>query len=132
MNKSIVSRRLLRYGGIAVVVALALYLLWVGLHGVGSAEILAGICLVLLIGGMIYLRQSDVRADANIARRIRAEYSSEAQPQVFAIYQHLKTKELEYLFLKILDDAKGDLKEVTKLAGVAESAGWKAFLENHW
>jgi hypothetical protein len=41
-------------------------------------------------------------------------------------------KELEYLFAKVLDDAKGDMREVKKLAAVAESIGWKAFLENRW
>ena len=43
-----------------------------------------------------------------------------------------RTKELEGLFLKILDDARGDVEQVKKLAALAESVGWKAFLENKW
>jgi hypothetical protein len=81
---------------------------------------------------MGYIRRVDVNADRNMVKRIRAEYPSESQPQVFEIYNHLKTKELEHLFSKVLDDAKGDLNQVKKLAGIAENVGWKAFLENHW
>ena len=132
MYTSIQSKRLLKYAGIPIVIALVLYLIWDGSNGLGTGEILAGICLVLFIGAMTYLRQSDITADRDIAQRIKAEYSTESQPQVFEIYNHLKTKEIEYLFSKVLDEAKGDVKEVKKLAGIAESVGWKSFLENHW
>lgn len=130
MNRSIWSRRLLRYVGIPLVIILVLYLLWDGLVGIG--DLIAGIALVLAVAAMIYLKGSEIKADKAIAQRIRTEFSSESQPQVLELYNHLKTKELEYLFLKVLDDAKGDLNEVKKLSGLAESVGWRAFLENHW
>jgi hypothetical protein len=132
MSNSLWSKRLLRYGGIALVIAVLLYLVWVGSNGWDFSTICAGVGLVLFVAAMIYLKQMDIKADRNIAQRIRAEYSSESQPQVFEIYDHLKTRELEYLFLKVLDDAKGNLNEVKKLAALAESIGWKAFLENRW
>lgn len=39
---------------------------------------------------------------------------------------------MEGLFSKILDDGNGDAGKVKKLASVAESIGWKAFIENQW
>ncbi len=48
------------------------------------------------------------------------------------LYDQLKAKELEYLFQKVLDDAHGNLDEARKLTGLAESIGWKAFLETRW
>lgn len=132
MNINAWSKRLLRVIGIPLAIVLVLYLIWSGLNGWGSSDIVAGIGLVLVAGAMIYYKQLEIKADGNVAQRIRTEYSSEVQPQVFEIYQHLKTKELEYLFSKVLDDAKGDLNKVKKLAGLAESIGWKAFLENRW
>jgi len=74
----------------------------------------------------------EIKAEANVTRRIKAEYSAELQPQVFEIYERLKLKELEGLFLKILDDSRGDVKKVRELASLVESVGWKAFIENHW
>ena len=81
---------------------------------------------------MLYLRRVEIKAEANVTRRIKAEYSAEIQPQVFEIYERLKLKELEGLFLKILDDSRGDVKKVRELASLVESVGWKAFIENHW
>jgi hypothetical protein len=74
----------------------------------------------------------EIKAEANVTRRVKAEYSAELQPQVFEIYEHLKLKELEGLFLKILDDSHGDVKKVRELVNLAENVGWKAFIENHW
>jgi hypothetical protein len=132
MNASVWSKRLLKYVGIPLVAGLVLYLLWDGSNGWGSSDIVAGIGLVLVLGGLLYLKQMEVTSERHVAQRIRAEYSPESQLQVFEIYKHLKTKDIEYLFLKVLDDANGDLSQVKKLAGLAESVGWKAFLENHW
>ena len=132
MNNSIWSRRLLKYVGFPLVAVLVLYIIWDGSNGWGGAEIFTGIGLLLVAGAMIYLKQLENISEKNIAQRIRAEYPSESQPQVFKIYEHLKTKELEGLFLKMLDDAHGDLNEVKKFASIAESVGWKAFLENRW
>ncbi len=132
MNKSIWSRRLLKYAAIPVGAAVILYLLWVGMQGLGSANIIAGAALLLFIAYMLNLRRSEARADQDILRRIKAEYAPESQPQVLDLYNRLKAKELEYLFIKVLDDAKGNLNEAKKLAGLAETVGWKDFLENHW
>ncbi len=132
MNNGVGSRRILRYGGIALAIVLILYLAWVISSGWGTSTLVAGIAVLLFVAAMIYLRQMDLRSDAQIKQRIRAEYLSESQPQVLELYEHLKTKELEYLFVKVLDDAKGNLNEVKKLAGLAESIGPKAFLETHW
>ena len=118
--------------GILLLITLILSLLLGGLNGWGSSDIFTGIGLMLVIGAMYYLQRMEIISERDITKRIKAEYSSESQPQVFEIYKHLKTKELEYLFAKILDDAKGNLNEVKKLAGLAESIGWKAFLENRW
>ena len=132
MNKNSWSKRLLRYAGVPLVIALILYMIWDAANGWGFWEISAGIGLMLVIGAMLYLKQMENVSEKTVSQRIRAEYSSELQPQVFEIYEHLKIKELEGLFLKILDDANGDLGKVRRLASVAESVGWGAFLENHW
>ena len=81
---------------------------------------------------MFYYRQLDIKADREIAQRIKAEFPPESQSEVSDIYYGLKMKELEYLFVKVLDDAKGDMRQVRKLAALAQSIGWKAFLENRW
>ena len=81
---------------------------------------------------MLYLRQLQSVSEKVVSQRIKAEYPPELQPYVFETYRHLKIKELEGLFLKILDDSKGDLEKVKKLASVAENVGWQAFLENKW
>ena len=88
--------------------------------------------LLLMIGAMLYLRQMQNISEKAVSQRIRAEYPSELQPNVFEIYRHLKSREIEGLFLKILDDSKGDLNLVKMLASVAENVGWQAFLENKW
>ncbi len=132
MNKLIWSKRLLKYAAILAGAAVVLHLVWVGLQGLGSANICAGIGLLLFIVAMLDLKQSDTRADQGVLHRIRAEYSAESQHQVLALYDRLKAKELEYLFIKVLDDAKGNVNEAKKLTGLAESIGWKAFLENRW
>jgi hypothetical protein len=132
MNKSILSKRLLRYVSVPLVVVLVLYMVWGFINGRGLGNVCAGISLLLAIGAILYLKQMENRAEKNVAQRIRAEFSPESQAQVFEIYEHLKLKELEGLFLKILDDANGDVIKVKNLATVAESVGWKAFLENRW
>jgi hypothetical protein len=131
MNKSVWSKRAPRVVGM-LVIALILYLIWDSSSGRGGSEIIAGIGLALAVGALLYLKQMENTSERSVAQRIKAEYSPESQPQVFEIYQHLKIKELEGLFLKILDDAHGDLNQVKKLSSVAESMGWRAFLENHW
>jgi hypothetical protein len=132
MNEKILTKRLVKYLGIPLIVVLAIYLATGGVRGWGSDDVFAGIGLALVIGAMIYLKRLDDKADQEIAQRIKAEYPTEAQPQVFQEYKHLKTKELEYLFAKILDEAKGNFNEVKKFTALAESVGWKAFLENRW
>ena len=132
MNKSIWSKWLLKYAAIPVALMLALFLGWAILNGPRGADVCAGIGLLLFIAVVIDLKRSEIKADKEITRRIRAEYPAESQPKVFELYDRLKAKELEYLFIKVLDDAKGDPKEASKLAGLAESSGWRAFLENRW
>jgi hypothetical protein len=132
MNKSFGTKRLLKVVGTPLVVILVLYLVWDGLNGWGVSEIITGIGLVLVVGAMLYIRQMDNISEMAVSEKIRQEYPPESQPQVFEIYQRMKIKELEGLFLKILDDAHGNLNEVKKLASLAESVGWKAFIENRW
>ena len=88
--------------------------------------------LLLVVEAMLYLKQMENTAEKNVVQRIRAEYAPESHSEVFELYEHLKMKELEGLFLKILDDAKGDATKVKKLVSLAESMGWQAFLENRW
>lgn len=126
------TKRLATYVGIPVVVALAVYLVWDAKNGVGTAGVCAGTALVLGLAAMAYLLLPEIRAERDIAGRIRAEYPSGSQAQVLAAYNRLKSKELEYVFIKVLDDAKGNPAEVEKLCGIAESAGAKAFLEDRW
>jgi hypothetical protein len=132
MNKSGWSKRSLKFLGILLAISLVIYLLWDGSDGWGSSDIVAGLSLLLTIGAIIYQQQIDNKAERAVAQRIKTEYPSESQQQVFDIYRHLKTKELEGLFLKMLDDAKGDVNAIKKFAALAESIGWRAFLENHW
>jgi len=132
MNMSNRTGKPLMMAGILIIITLMLLLLWSGLAGVGTSGILAGIALALVLWAMFYLRQMENVSEKAVSQRIRAEYPSESQRQVFQIYQHLKVKEFEGLFLKILDDAHGDVDKVKKLASIAEGVGWKAFLENHW
>jgi hypothetical protein len=132
MNTRGWSKRSLRFLGILLAIGLVAYLLWDGSNGMGSSDVATGIILMMILGALYYLQRTDIILERGITQRIRAEYPTESQPQVFGIYKHLKAKELEYLFVKILDDAKGDLSQVKKLSGLAESMGPQAFLENHW
>jgi hypothetical protein len=126
------TKRVLAIVGTLLAVTMILSLLWDGSNGWGGLDMFTAIGLLLVFGAMLYLRQMQNVPEKAVSQRIKAEYPSELRPQVFEIYQHLKVKELEGLFLKILDDAKGDLNQVKKLASVAENVGWKAFLDNKW
>ncbi len=122
----------LRYAGIAFILAAILYLGWVGGRSWITSSICAGVGLLLFAASMLHFRQLDAAADREIAQRIKAEFPPEHQAEVDDIYYGLKLRELEYLFTKVLDDAHGDIREVRKLAALAQSVGWKAFLENRW
>lgn len=98
----------------------------------GSSSLLTGVGLALALGALLYLKRMEYNAEKNVIKRIRAEYLPAFQPQVIKIYRELKLKELEGLFLKILDEARGDLGQVRKLASVAENVGWQAFLDDQW
>ena len=125
-------KRLGRSAAVAVVVLLVIYLAWAFLRGPRSSDIVAGIALVIFAGLVINLRRAEIRADREIAERIRTEFAAADQPDVLALYNRLKAKELEGLFQKVLDEAHGDLAQAQKLTGLAESVGWRAFLENRW
>ncbi len=125
-------KRLGRSAAVAVVVLLVIYLAWAFLRGPRSSDIVAGIALVIFAGVVINFRRAEIRADREIAERIRTEFAAADQPDVLALYNRLKAKELEGLFQKVLDEAHGDLAQAQKLTGLAESVGWRAFLENRW
>lgn len=97
-----------------------------------SSGLLAFMILMLAGWAFWYLKQMEGVSEEDITRRIRAEYPAESRPQVLEVYKHLKAKELDGLFGKILDESKGDVKRVIKLADVAENVGWQAFLNNHY
>ncbi len=130
MKTGLSPKRLLRYAGIALVFAVILYIGWRG--WVTGSSIFAGILLVLFAAAILSFKLREIRADREIARRINTEFPHESQPEALDLYHGLKTKELEYLFAKVLDDAKGDMREVRRLAAIAQSVGSKAFLENRW
>src|SRR5512141_1440260 len=132
MGTGRLSKRMLKYGGIALVLAALVYVSWIGWRSWVTSSICTGVGLLLFGAAMYRFRQQDVRADREIAQRIKAEFPPECQAEVADIYYGMQMKELEYLFGKVLDDAKGDVKEVRKLAALAQSVGWKAFLENRW
>ena len=132
MNNSNWSQRILKYAGVGIVIALVLSLVVDSPNGLGGSEIFTGIALLLAFVAILYLKNLGDVTEREVTRRVRAEYPKEIQPQVFEIYRHLKTKELEGLFSKILDDANGNADKVKKLASVAESVGWKAFIESQW
>jgi hypothetical protein len=132
MNKVIWAQNALRYAGIGIVAALVVSIVWDSSDGIGGSEIFTGIALLLAIGSILYLKSMQDVSERDVTRRIRTEYSPENQKVVFDVYRQMKTKELEGLFSKILDDANGDASKVKKLASVAESIGWKAFIENEW
>ena len=129
MNTSQWSKRLPIYVAGLGLSALLVFML---LSSNGSGEVCAGLGLLLAAGALLYLKQMENVTTKSVAQKIRTDYSPEIQPQVFEIYEHLRSKELEGLFLKILDDARGDVEQVKKLAALAESVGWKAFLGNKW
>ena len=132
LTRNMGSRRLVRYAAVAVMVLLVIYLIWAFLRGPRSADIIAGAALLLFAALVFNFRSAEIRADRAIAQRVRTEFSAEDQPRVLELYERLKAKELEPLFQKVLDDAHGDLQQVQKLSGLAESLGWRAFLENRW
>jgi len=126
------SNRVLGFLGVVLAVILILSLLWDGSNGWGVSDMFTAFGLLLVFGAMLYLWQMQNTSEKAVSQRIKSEYPSELQPKVIEIYRHLKVKELDGLFLKILDDSKGDPNQVKKLASVAENVGWKAFLENKW
>ena len=132
MNGYQLPKRLLGSVGILLVITLFLSLWWDIPNGLDGSEMFTAIGLLLVLGVIVYFKRMENVSENAVSKRIRTEYPAESQPQVFEIYQHLKRKELEGLFLKILEDANGDLSKVKSLASLAESVGWKAFLENHW
>ncbi|KAA0274466.1 MAG: hypothetical protein EDM79_08380 [Chloroflexi bacterium] len=115
-----------------IVIALAASLVLDGSNGLGLSEIFTGIALLLAVGAFLYLMNMQDVSEREVNRKVQAEYPLEKQPQVFEVYRRLKSRELDGLFLKILDDAKGDVGKVTSLANLAENVGWKAFIENKW
>ena len=132
MNARLWSKRLVRIVSVSIAVLLFLYLIWNSSNGWGGSEMVTAVGLILVIGAMLYLKQMENTAEKNVLQRIKTEYPPESQSQVLEVYEHMKIKELEGLFLKILDDAHGDVNAVRKFAGLAENVGWKAYLENKW
>jgi hypothetical protein len=132
MSIGLSSRRMLRYGGIALLILAVLYLGWIGGRSWVASSICAVVSIVLYAAGMLYFRQQDVNADREIAARIKAEFPPDSQAEVDDIYFGMKQRELEYLFGRVLDDANGNVAEVRKLAALAQSIGWKAFIEKRW
>jgi hypothetical protein len=132
MNTSRWSRMFLRYAGISLVILLILYVILGGLNGWGGSETCAAIGLLMVLGAFLYLKQMENITIKSISQRIRSEYPPESQTQVFEAYEHLKTRELEGLFPKILDDAHGDASQAKRLTSVAEGVGWQSFLDNKW
>lgn len=126
------SKRIVGIVGILLAATLILSLLWDGSNGWGGSDIFTAIGLLLVFGAMFYLWQMQNISEKTVSQRIKAKFPSELQPMVLEVYRHLKVKELDGLFLKILDDSKGDLNQVKKLASVAENVGWHSFLENKW
>lgn len=125
-------KQFLRYVAAPLAIVLFLFLIWEGLNGWGFWGMTTAIGLLLVLAAMLYLKRMEIVSEEDVKRRIRTEFPVESQLQVLEVYRHLKVKELEGLFPKILDDAKGEPNKVSSLANLAESAGWKAFLESHW
>lgn len=121
-----------QYLWFGTILILVLFITWDTSNGLGSSEILAGLALLLVLGAFLYLKNMQNVSEIDITQRIKAEYPIDSQPQIFEAYRRLKIKELEGLFSKILDDAKGDPEKVNKMVSVAEGVGWKAFIENKW
>ena len=121
-----VPKKLLNTVGVLLVIVL------IGSLFLGNSGVFTAVGLLLVVLAMLYLKQMEDVSERTVAQRIKAEYPSEIQAQVLEVYNHMKIKELEGLFLKVLDDSHGDINKVRKLASIAESVGWRAFLENHW
>ena len=121
-----------QYLWFGTILILVLFLTWDTSNGLGSSEIFAGLAILLVLGAFLYLKNMQNVSEIDITQRIKAEYPIGSQPQIFEAYRRLKTRELEGLFSKILDDAKGDPEKVNKMVSVAEGVGWKAFIENKW
>ena len=120
------SKHLLKYASIFLIIVLGTSLL------LGNSNVCTAAGMLLIAAAMLYLKQQEVVSEKEVARRIKAEFPTESQAHILEVYEHMKIKEMEGLFQKILDDSKGDVAKVKRLASVAESVGWKAFLENHW
>jgi len=112
MNARLWSKRLVRIVSVSIAVLLFLYLIWNSSNGWGGSEMVTAVGLILVIGAMLYLKQMENTAEKNVLQRIKTEYPPESQSQVLEVYEHMKIKELEGLFLKILDDAHGDVNAV--------------------
>jgi|GEM_PF-3110058 len=119
-------KKWMEYTAVFLIAALVLSLL------IGNSGLCTLFGLLLVAGAMLYLRQQENVTEQDVALRIKAEYPAESQQHVYEIYEHLKIKEMDGLFQKILDESKGDVEKVEKLASVAESVGWNSFLDNHW
>lgn len=132
MKSTLKFREITYYAGLGIIIALVISLLLSSSNGLRGSDIFSGIALLLALGGMLYLRNMQAVSEREVRQRIAKEFSPVEQPLVFETYQHLKIRELEGLFLKILDDANGDVIKVRQLASIAESTGWKTFLENRW
>lgn len=63
------------------------------------------IALFLVLGAMLYLRNMQTVSEREVRQRIAKEFSTAEQPLAFETYRHLIARELEGLFLKILNDA---------------------------
>jgi len=124
--------RIIYYAGVGIIVALVISLIQSSSHGLRGSDIFSGIALLLALGAILYLRNMQAFSEREIWQRITKEYSPAERSQILEAYRHLKVKELEGLFLKILDDANGDSHKVMKLTSIAENIGWAGFLENHW
>ena len=121
-----VPKKLWKYASVFLVIIL------IGSLFLGNSGAFTVIGLLLVLGAMLYLKQMENVSEKTVIQRIRAEYPSELQPLALEIYEHMKIKELDGLFLKVLDDSHGDINKAKNLANLAESVGWRAFLENHW
>lgn len=132
MKSTIKFRELISYAGLGIIITLVISLLLSTSDGLRGSDIFSGIALFLALGAMLYLRNLQAVSEREVRQRIAKEFSTAEQPLVFESYRHLKARELEGLFLKILDDAQGDLSKVRKLASIAESTSWTSFLEGRW
>jgi hypothetical protein len=86
MSTGIWPKRILRYGGIALIIAVALYIGWIGWNSWVTSSICAGIGLVLFAAAIFRYRQLDVKADREIAQWIKSEFPAESQSEVFGLY----------------------------------------------